>query len=123
MSPKRVNKYPIAFRQMALERMKNCASVSALAEELGVHRTVLYHWQRQLEADFFQGALQKVEARRRSNTDSASVKSRSAVTDNSRKTLGLYPSRDFPSRLHRVCLVPNRPRTLCRSVANRPQIG
>ena len=29
---------------------KNCASVSALAEELGVHRTVLYHWQRQLEA-------------------------------------------------------------------------
>ena len=50
MSPKRVNKYPIAFRRMALERMKNCASVSALAEELGVHRTVLYHWQRQLEA-------------------------------------------------------------------------
>src|SRR5215467_9811932 len=47
---KRVNKYPVAFRQMALERMKNCASVSALAEELGVHRTVLYHWQRQLEA-------------------------------------------------------------------------
>ena len=44
MSRKRVNKYPIAFRQMALERMKNCASVSALAEELGVHRTVLYHW-------------------------------------------------------------------------------
>jgi transposase len=44
---KRVNKYPEAFRRMALERLKNCASVSALAEELGVHRTVLYHWQRQ----------------------------------------------------------------------------
>ena len=27
--------------------MKNCASVSALAEDRGVHRTVLYHWQRQ----------------------------------------------------------------------------
>jgi len=26
---------------MALERMKNCASVLALAEQLGVHRTVL----------------------------------------------------------------------------------
>ena len=50
MGRKRVNKYPIAFRQMALERMKNCASVSALAEDLGVHRTVLYHWQRQLLA-------------------------------------------------------------------------
>ena len=99
MGRKRVNKYPVAFRQMALERMKNCASVSALADELGVHRTVLYHWQRQLEAghdgtpssairglrkevkdlkrlladktleaDFFRGALQKVEARRQKNT-------------------------------------------------------
>jgi len=30
---------------MAVERLKNCASVSALADELGVHRTLLYHWQ------------------------------------------------------------------------------
>jgi len=101
MARKRVGKYPIAFRQMALERMKTCASVSALAEELGVDRTVLYHWQRQkeaghegtptsavrelrkevrdlkrvlaektLEVDFFKGALQKIEARRRSNSNS-----------------------------------------------------
>ena len=35
MGRKRVNKYPIAFRQMALERMKTCASVSALAEDGG----------------------------------------------------------------------------------------
>ena len=101
MGRKRVNKYSIAFRQMALERMKNCASVSALADELGVHRTVLYHWQRQLEAghdgtpssairglrkevkdlkrlladktleaDFFKGALQKVEARRQKGSGS-----------------------------------------------------
>ena len=32
-----------------MERMKDCPSVTALAQELGVHRTVLYHWQRQLE--------------------------------------------------------------------------
>jgi transposase-like protein len=38
---KRVNKYPRAFQRMALERMKNCESVSELAEELGIHRTVL----------------------------------------------------------------------------------
>ena len=37
-----VNKYPIAFRQMALERMNNGASVSALVEERGVQRTVLH---------------------------------------------------------------------------------
>lgn len=49
MAKKRVGKYPLSFRQMAMERMKDCPSVSALAEELGVHRTVLYHWQRQLE--------------------------------------------------------------------------
>jgi len=50
MARKRVGKYPIAFRQMALERMKTGASVAALAEELGVDRTVLYHWQRQKDA-------------------------------------------------------------------------
>ena len=47
---KRGNKYPNAFRQMALERMKSCESVSELADELGIHRTVLYHWKHQLKA-------------------------------------------------------------------------
>ena len=46
MGKGRVGKYPEAFRRMALERMKDCVSVTALAEELGVDRTVLYHWQR-----------------------------------------------------------------------------
>ncbi|MGA2653682.1 MAG: hypothetical protein ABSF28_24445 [Terracidiphilus sp.] len=46
MAKKRVGKYALSFRQMAMEQMKDCPSVSALAEELGVHRTVLYHWQR-----------------------------------------------------------------------------
>jgi transposase len=104
---RQVNKYPEAFRRMALERLKNCASVSALAVELGVHRTILYHWQRQageqgtgatatspvrelrkqvrnlkqvladktLEVDFFKGALQKIEARRRSNKGSGETAS------------------------------------------------
>ena len=40
-------KYPEAFRRMAVERMRNSANICALAEELGVHRTVLYHWCRQ----------------------------------------------------------------------------
>jgi transposase-like protein len=86
---------------MAIERMKDCPSVSALAEELGIDRSNLYQWQRQLEhagesssrvtspvrelrkqvrdlkrvlaektleADFFKGALQKIEARRQSST-------------------------------------------------------
>ncbi len=108
MARKRVGKYPLSFRQMAMERMKDCPSVSALAEEIGVHRTVLYHWQRQLDAagdssaratspvrelrkqvrelkrvlaektlevDFFKGALQKVEARRQSNTGSGGTAS------------------------------------------------
>ena len=48
MAKKRVNKYPKAFRQMALERLKSCENVSALAGELGVHRTVLYHWRNQM---------------------------------------------------------------------------
>ena len=49
MGKRRAGKYPQSFRQKALERMKDCRSVSALAEELGVHRTVLYHRHRQQE--------------------------------------------------------------------------
>jgi transposase-like protein len=83
--------------------MRNCESVSALAKELGVDRSVMYHWrnlmpgeggegaavhspvrelrkevrdlkrvlaEKAMEVDFFKGALQKVEARRRSGSDS-----------------------------------------------------
>ena len=105
MATKRVNKYPQAFRKMALERMRSCANVSALAKELGVDRTVLYHWrnwmdpetgsadspvrelrkeirdlkrvlaEKTLEVDFFKGALQKVEARRRSGSGSGGTAS------------------------------------------------
>jgi transposase-like protein len=49
VAKKRVGKYPESFRRMAMERMRDCPSVSALAEELGVHRTILYQWQRKLE--------------------------------------------------------------------------
>jgi transposase-like protein len=45
----RVGKYRLSFRKMAVERMRDCPSVSALADELGVHRTILYQWQRKLE--------------------------------------------------------------------------
>jgi transposase-like protein len=34
---------------MAVERMNDCPSVSALAKELGIDRSNLYEWQRQLE--------------------------------------------------------------------------
>jgi transposase-like protein len=98
---KKVNKYPQAFRKMAMERLKTCKSVTELSAELGIHRTQLYKWRDQmepvdngqdppsnnherelrkeirelkrvlgekaLEADFFKGALQKVEARRQSS--------------------------------------------------------
>jgi transposase-like protein len=91
---KRVGRYPQEFRELAVERMKSCDNIAALAQELGVHRTALYQWRDQLgpreqvpqsrlerenqilkqvladktlEADFFEGALQKVEARRQGN--------------------------------------------------------
>ena len=105
MGNKRVGRYPEAFRRMAVERMRNCANVSALARELEIDRAMLYHWQRlageqgtdatspvrelrkqvrdlkrllaekTLEVDFFKGALQKVEARRRSGGDSGETAS------------------------------------------------
>ncbi|MGC1299582.1 MAG: transposase, partial [Alloacidobacterium sp.] len=49
MAKRRVGKYPLSFRQMEVEQMKDCPSVSALAKELGIDRSNLYQWQRQLE--------------------------------------------------------------------------
>jgi transposase-like protein len=35
---------------MAVERLKRCDNIVALAEELGVHRRLLYRWRDQLDA-------------------------------------------------------------------------
>jgi transposase-like protein len=86
---------------MVVERLKSCENIVALAQELGLHRRLLYKWRDQLEpvthgepapstpelrqqvrqlkrllaekameVDFFKGALQKVEARRRQRRNS-----------------------------------------------------
>ena len=34
---------------MAIERMRDCDNIGALAQELGVHRRMLYKWRDQLE--------------------------------------------------------------------------
>ena len=44
-----IGRYPKAFRKMAVERLKSCDNIVALAEELGVHRRMLYKWRDQLE--------------------------------------------------------------------------
>lgn len=41
--------YPIGFQKDALERMKHCDDIRALAAELGVSRGVLYLWKRRAE--------------------------------------------------------------------------
>lgn len=41
--------YPIRFRERAVERLKLGESATRLAQELGVHRTTLYLWERRLE--------------------------------------------------------------------------
>ena len=98
-----------AFRRKAVERLKTCEEVGALARELGVHRRSLYYWrdefitgkkawedktrqavadkqidelkrllaEKTLEADFFRGALQKIEARRRRSDETGETESTS----------------------------------------------
>lgn len=51
MAKKRtVGRHPLEFKKMAVERLKSSDNVVALAEELGVHRRMLYRWRDQLEA-------------------------------------------------------------------------
>jgi transposase-like protein len=50
VAKRRVGRYPRAFRQMAVDRLRRSENVVALSEELGVHRRLLYKWRKQLEA-------------------------------------------------------------------------
>lgn len=43
------DRWPAEFRQQALERMKTCDNVKALAKELGVARQQLYGWKQRAE--------------------------------------------------------------------------
>ena len=43
----RPRKFSDEFRAQALERMKTCDNVTALARELGIRRKFLYHWRDQ----------------------------------------------------------------------------
>lgn len=103
MGNKKVGRYPIEFRRMVVERMKQSNNIVVLAKELGLERRLMYLWKEQLdpesraakpaptreeqlerrvsqleralanktlELDFFKGALQKVEARRRQRRNS-----------------------------------------------------
>ena len=49
VAKRRVGRYPQAFRKMAVERLKGCDNVLALARELGIHHRLLYKWRDRLE--------------------------------------------------------------------------
>ena len=98
MAKRRLRRHTKEFREQAVERLKSSDNIVGLARELGVHRRLLYQWKQEqerldrgeyspasrledkvlaleqalaektLELDFFKGALQKVEARRRSSS-------------------------------------------------------
>jgi transposase-like protein len=44
-----VGKFPKAFWEMAVARLKSCDNISTLAKELGVHRRLLDSWRDKLE--------------------------------------------------------------------------
>jgi transposase-like protein len=49
VAKRRVGRYPKEFRRMVVERLKSCDNIVALAQELGLHRRLLYKWRDQLE--------------------------------------------------------------------------
>ena len=104
MKKSRLEKCPEDLRRIALEQMKSCSSITALAKELGLSRSALYKWKWQeedheaggapvrnlqrkiqelervlaektMEVDFFKGALQKIEARRQRSGNSGGTAS------------------------------------------------
>jgi len=49
VAKKRVGRYAKEFRRMAVERLKSCDNITALAQELGVNLRILYKWRDQLD--------------------------------------------------------------------------
>ena len=49
VAKRRVGRYPKEFRRKAVERLKTCDNIVELAQELGVHRRLLYKWRDQFE--------------------------------------------------------------------------
>jgi transposase-like protein len=45
----RADKFPKAFRQYAVARLKQCDNIVELSKKLGVHRRLVYTWRDQLE--------------------------------------------------------------------------
>ena len=51
MGKKRVGRYSLEFRRIAVERMNGCHNITALAKELGLERKLLYLWREQLDPE------------------------------------------------------------------------
>ena len=49
MAKRRVKRYSMKFMQMVVERMQAEKSISQLARELGLDRSMIYNWKRKLE--------------------------------------------------------------------------
>jgi hypothetical protein len=48
----RIKKYSLEFQQAAVERMKSCGNVAALARDLHVRRKWLYEWRTKLDPEW-----------------------------------------------------------------------
>lgn len=51
MGKKRVGRYSMEFRRIAVERMNGCNNITALAKELGLERRLMYLWREQLDPE------------------------------------------------------------------------
>ena len=49
MAKRRVRRYTNEFKQMCVERMKQCDNIGGLAKELSIHRRMLYRWRDQFD--------------------------------------------------------------------------
>ena len=49
MGNKKVGRYPLEFRRMVVERMKQSNNLTALSRELGIDRKLMYIWREQLD--------------------------------------------------------------------------
>src|SRR6266853_109987 len=94
------DRWPAEFRQHALERMKRCKNVKALAKELGVARQQLYWWKQRAEG--------RQNPREPGATERSARSTDTGVDEEGRRVKGGYRPEDAGTGFFRRCLAKNR---------------
>ena len=90
-------RHKLEFKQQAVERMKTCDNIGALARELKVERKLLYTWKWQLEG--------RPEAKHANLAETAEERKRKQLQDENSKLKATLAEKTVENRFFKLALL------------------